>query len=235
MGRPRTKEADAPMTHRDLASLQPAIYAGDASKFDYLSPGSGDRGVVYGIKRCPDFTVVCFRGSANFLDWIKDFWAAADPFDHGKLGPVHPGFYIGMQTAWSQIAAATTGPYIMCGHSLGAAHATLCAALAELAGRKVLERVVWGEPMSGFQPLADLLADIPSTSYRNIVGKHYDRVTSVPFELLVERYVRAGHLTDVTAAPPSNDAWGPLAYHHMGLYLSATPETPCVSAQQAGA
>ena len=209
------------ITHRDLAKLQLDVYADYQRSFDYLADGRQDNGVVYGWKwHAEGFTSVSFRGSATFLDWIRDFWAAADPLAHGVFGPIHPGFDTGMEIAWQHIAARTDGPYVICGHSLGAAHATLATARAKRDGKRVIERVVWGEPMSGFQPLADYLGGIKSTSYRNAVGKHFDRVTSVPFELLIERYVRAGHLTDISAPPPDDDPWGPLRYHHMPLYVS---------------
>src|SRR5579859_421945 len=140
------------MTDHDLAQIQLAIYADAPPSPDYWSHlGTGD--MVYGIRRAEyaehgSVDVICFRGSVTFKDWLLDFAAFADPFIHSGLGPVHPGFYAGMDIAWQQIRAISRAPRIVIGHSLGAARAAVLTGLMVLDGQAPVQRVVWGEPKS---------------------------------------------------------------------------------------
>jgi hypothetical protein len=34
---------------------------------------------------------------------LRDAEAVADPLDHGALGPVHPGFFEGLQDLWTKL------------------------------------------------------------------------------------------------------------------------------------
>jgi Lipase (class 3) len=197
-----------------------ALYAGgDAWKtFDFVEPGSGDHDVCWALKRTAGVSVVCLRGSATFKDWFRDFDAAI-PWPHKGLGPVHPGFMLGMTEAYAEIQKHIAGPVVITGHSLGAARAAILAGLFILDGNKPLAKFVYGEPKPGFKQLASVCSEIPmSLSYRNATPNGHDLVTDVPLTFPPEEYVHSDVLTDVCAPPPANDEWGPLAWHHLQLY-----------------
>jgi hypothetical protein len=183
--------------------------------------------VVYGAKVVDGVTVIALRGSVTFRDWVRDLFAFACPVTHSRLGPVHPGFLYGMESAWADIQAHTSGPRVFIGHSLGAGRAAVLTALAALEGQAPVARVVWGEPKSGFAPMAGLIAGVPARSYRNGDGRHHDLVTDVPISFPPEDYLRSGHLIDICAVPEAAEvaSLGIFAWHHMPLYAAATPET----------
>jgi hypothetical protein len=129
-----------------------------------------------------------------------------------------------MDATWAEIKATTTGPYRVIGHSLGAGRAAILCGLMIADGAMPVERVVWGEPLSGFDRLAKLIAPIPARSYRNGDGRLlHDRVTDVPFSFPPEEFVRASTLIDVCAPPdgPIIARLGVFSWHHMALYLEA--------------
>lgn len=216
------------MTDRDLARIQAGVYErNDESHigWDDFERGDGDSGICWGCKVVGGVSVIALRGSVTFVDWIRDLWAFAPPFQHGVLGPVHPGFFCGMAVAWDQIRKRTKGPRVVIGHSLGAARAAVLCGLMVLDHEIPLARVVWGEPKPGFRKLADLIRSIPGRSYRNgDGGRHHDLVTDVPLSFPPEEYVRCGKLIDVQQVP-TDWSWGMFSWHSMSLYCQGTPET----------
>lgn len=165
--------------------------------------------------------ILVWRGSTTAVDWLEDFEHLALPVDDPVLGPVHPGFITGVRAVTSiwDAALATSKNLIICGHSLGAAHALLYAALAV---RLPISRVVvFGSPRPGMARLDGILAPVSITSYRNRdpATEHHDLVTDVPFRIppLLD-YVEPRGFTSMTAIPKPDDAWGPLAFHHAELY-----------------
>lgn len=219
------------MTHSDLAALQVEAYRWadglplDTTAFTYWQDGKHDADVMFGVKAGLDVTVVVFTGSRTPVDWFRDFMAIANPFAHDKLGPLHPGFQIGISGVWKWIKANTKPPWVIIGHSLGAARATVLTGYMCADGTPPMVRVVWGEPKSCFRPMADLIAaaNVQLTSYRNAKEKHHDIVTDVPYTLALEEYVRCGQLSDIYPTATAISAWGLLGLHHMPLYASATP------------
>lgn len=218
------------MSDYDLAQIQLGIY-GDlpqAPDWSYLdADGSHSGGVVWGAipAETPggQVTVLCLRGSITAGDWIRDFEAWPEKILDPRLGWVHAGFFAGMEQAWATMKATTKPPYIVIGHSLGAARAAILTGLMKCEGIAPTLRVVWGEPLSGFKQLATIIGDVPARSYRNghPTGMDHDLVTDVPFTLppaIV--WVRGSAVTDVFA-PPTGDLFsefGPWAWHHMPLY-----------------
>jgi hypothetical protein len=213
------------MTDKDLAQLQLGVYGQVAVAWDYFHTGRGGDDVVYGAKVIDGVTVIALRGSVTIRDWILDLFAFAPPVSHGRLGPVHPGFLCGMEAAWASVKEHTLAPRVFIGHSLGAGRVAVLTALAALDGQAPVARVVWGEPKSGFAPLAGIIAGVPARSYRNGDGRHHDLVTDVPISFPPEDYLRSGHLIDICAAPGPEitGALGIFAWHHMPLYAEATP------------
>src|ERR1700719_4991222 len=95
------------VTDADIANLCVAAYAYSGGPFvtwDYWEDGTNNDGVVYGIKIINGIDVVIFRGSTTFLDWRRDLdtWAES-PVEHPELGPLHSGFYEGMEETWLKI------------------------------------------------------------------------------------------------------------------------------------
>jgi hypothetical protein len=212
-----------------LAKLCESLYAYPGQQpetWAHYDDGAYSDGVCWAVKEIEDCSIVVLRGSTTAEDWRRDFQAFANPFHHDDLGPVHPGFLSGMRTVARELTATVpfSNKIILTGHSLGAARASILTGLLALGRRDgVIARVVFGEPRPGFQPLADLIKDVPGRSYRNVANGTHDLVTDVPFSIPPEDYVHPTALIDVSAAPGADLAarWGPFALHHMGLYVQA--------------
>jgi hypothetical protein len=179
-------------------------------------------GVNWYLKYIEGGTIVAFEGTHDLPDWERDF--AALPITIAAVGLVHPGFFFGMPEVWMTIKPLIQGNLYVCGHSLGAAHATLFAALAVRDGIKPARRVVLGEPRPGGAGLSDLLRDVPSASYCTVSGIRRDFVTCVPLALPDFAYQHPTVVTDLPAAitPEAENAYGELfACHYPPVYLAA--------------
>lgn len=207
------------------AELCLAVYGADAvtdKEFDVFDEGLDD-GVCWAIARAPDCDIIVLRGSVTAEDWVCDILAR--PFSDRRMGPVHSGFLLGLDHAWSDISRLLRGdvPVIIAGHSLGAARAALLTAIMMDAGRTPARRVAFGEPMPGFPQLADFIRPVPARSYCNSNGAAHDVVTDLPFNIPALRldYVHPVPRTFVTAAPAIDDSSGMFVLHHMPLYVDA--------------
>lgn len=213
------------MTDIEAAQMVVDLYAwndGDPfGGFDFIEPGEGDHGICWASKRVDGVDEITLRGSRKFIDWIRDFIALANPFAHGTLGPVHPGFLIGMPECWREIQARTKGPWKLKGHSLGAGRGRILQGLMKASGTPPLDCVFFGEPKPGFAHLGAYLQGMPSRSYRNGDSHHFDLVTAVPLTVPPEEYVHPVPLIEICAAPPLLSRLGPFSWHHMALYLKA--------------
>lgn len=223
------------VTDKDCADLMMGIYAYSGVApvdWDHYDAGADD-GVCYGVKLIGGTPVIAFRGSTTPEDWLRDFDCVALPFnDADGLGPVHPGFYLGLSRVLGEVrdflsrfpSAAhmghPNGPVIT-GHSLGAGRATLFAGLLKLSGVLPQRRVCFGEPKAGFAQLGAVIGDVTSVSYcaGDVAG--HDLVTDVPFSFPPEAYVHPATLTSLVVTPPANDPWGIFRYHHMAGYQAA--------------
>src|SRR5438270_6715240 len=108
-------------------------------------------GVQVGLRHVGDTDVIAFRGSVDAQDWLRDFqgW----PTLHPRLGYCHSGFLQGMDTVAEELGMAVAyqaRPFILTGHSLGAARALLVAGLF-VAQKKMLPSAVvtFGTPKPG--------------------------------------------------------------------------------------
>lgn len=211
---------------RDIARLCSAIYdhpVDDSVTWDHLDTGATD-GICWGVKRIGDVDVIVFRGSVTIEDWLRDICGFADPFRHDHLGPVHPGFLLGLEQVWAE-AKARLGPRVIVGgHSLGAGRAAILAGMMVLDMWSPVAIVTFGEPKPGFQKLADLVGGcVPGRVYCNGAGEQHDLVTDVPFSLPPEDYVHSRAMTIVHEAPSpaEKSGLGIFSFHHMRLYEAA--------------
>jgi surfactin synthase thioesterase subunit len=219
------------ITLRGLADLTAALYgeAGAPSvNWEYLSPAGAD--VYMGLVRADNRLLAVARGSVVFKDWVHDVTALARaPLAHPQLGKVHTGFYEGTEEAYRIIREHMRpgNELVLCGHSLGAAHADVLAGLALLDGVTPRYLCCWGEPRPGMQTLADMLRPLPGISFQNASRFRADLVTLVPFSFPPDEYVHPRELTRVTAPPGSSIIAdiGVFAWHHFTLYRSVTPMT----------
>lgn len=203
------------MTFKELSALEIGVY-GQMMGWAYFADVDG---AVFGVKNFGDVAAIVFRGSMTMLDFWHDVRAAANPLTHGRLGPVHPGFSEHMDDVWHIVREVTHGQQrVVVGHSLGAARAAVLSGLMTLDGEPPIARVVWGEPLSGFRTLADLIGPIPTWSFRNGLddnfGEH-DPIVDLPVATLVEKYARASKLMPVSA-PPRIEV-PTLDWHHMPI------------------
>lgn len=193
----------------------------------HFDTGDND-GICWGIVAAGDVDVVVFRGSVTMEDWLRDLDAWAKPWVHDELGPVHPGFMLGMEQVGRELVTMWRGKTIFAGHSLGAARATVLTALMLHAGYEQLGRVVFGEPKPGFRMLSDIVSEVPGRSYRTVgkpspgaTNSGHDLVTDLPFSFPPEEYMHPTPLINLPIEPPVASSWGPFLYHHMPLYAQA--------------
>lgn len=202
-----------------LADLCLALYEytwGPTETWDWAEHPSADDGVAWALKRLNGLDIIVLRGTTTVRDWARDLYALANPCQHDQLGPLHPGFFDGCQEAWVDMKKVIKNPYVIVGHSLGAARGAIITGLAVTEGsRKPVRRVSFGEPRPGFQRLRDVVSLIDTTSYRN----KWDVIPALPFHIGFETYVNSAPQTKIDIAPHGHAmAFGPFAAHHMQLY-----------------
>ncbi len=192
----------------------------DTAQFDHIIQAGGDA-VWAGVKLYPDCVAVAFRGSTTIEDWLHDFqtFMVNDP----DLGLVEQGFLVGVRDAHDQISPLVDRPLVVTGHSLGAAHAFLFAALQGLHKTPAAKVVTFGPPRPGGSTVRALLQDTPGFSYKN----GYDPVTDAPLDIpLVAPYIEPYPFIKLHAPPAENDPWGRyMGWHHIQNYVAALSET----------
>lgn len=229
--------ADPIAIDRECARLCAAIYRSATNNdpapepWDAFDIGADD-GVCWAIRRYPDHDKVVFRGSDNFGDWLRDFLAVAVvPVGHWQFGLIHPGFFMGLEHAWSEIRKLLRNPPVFTGHSLGAGRADQMCGLAKTDKIMPMRRVLFGEPKPGMRRFADYIADISGASYVNGDDASHDKVTDLAPSIPPVEYIHPSPLVRVTAAPPpaNHPLWletiwpalGMFEYHHAPLYEKA--------------
>jgi predicted lipase len=175
---------------------------------DQHSPHSGDSLARFGealekdIKRSGDYfgwvalnktsetVVITFRGTRGIDEWLKDVFIAPVPYPYagGAFGLVHAGFLVMYKSvrrsALALVEAVPSARYrrlIICGHSLGAAVATISAPdVFESIGRHVVPEVrTFASPRPGDLLFAKTLVaqGMSVLTHRN----RYDIVPTVPY------------------------------------------------------
>lgn len=156
----------------------------------------------------PEFSVLCFRGSDDLRDWITNLNAL--PAGWAGSGKAHRGFASALDAIWplaEATIARTNTPVIMTGHSLGAALATLAAALVQDA-----ELITFGSPRVGDAAFAKSFERRKGRSQRYVNNR--DMVCRLPTERLGYRHVATPVLIDpdgrVFERAPENEGFGSL-------------------------
>jgi len=132
------------------------------------------------------FTVLAFRGSNELRNWLTNLKTIPRTWEHG--GVVHAGFRSALRTLWGDLEPVLRDacePLFCTGHSLGAALATLAAAL-----RPPRAVYTFGSPRVGDQSFVERLA---ATRIHRVVH-HADLVPSLPPTIGPLRFRPAGEL-----------------------------------------
>lgn len=204
------------ITDFDIVDLIQLSYQPD-SRWDLRWSGPASDDLTVCVKHLGSAIAVIFPGTTDVQGWLRDFEALAEtPHDHPQLGPVHLGFWAGIEDAYDAVARSggLDGPVIVGGHSKGAAAAVLFAGLMAANGKSPIAIVTCGEPRAGMAPLVALLKPVPIRSYRN----RSDPVCDVPFTLPGFDYRHLRPFIALDEPAMAGDPWGPLADHHIELY-----------------
>lgn len=199
-----------------LATLCQAQYDG-ATIFDSAIQRGGD---CVALKNYPDCSVVIHEGSHDFLNWYNNFRAGL--VEVPDFGGVEEGFYINLPEMCADLLPLIpkNKPVYLTGHSRGAARAVIMAAMLVKQGYTVI-CVVFGCPKPGDAVLASILEDYECRWYRNTHDfEEQDFVCDVPIfcPITFKKFSHAGECVMIDVAPPENDSWGALAWHHLELY-----------------
>ena len=111
----------------------------------------------------PGCTVFAFRGTDPdcVADWLADI--DSDAVEAPGLGSVHRGFYRDALAVWGPLSQRVRGPFVLTGHSKGAAEAAVVAALLTLNGKPPARLTTFGMPRPG--TLAGTLDTVPGSDY----------------------------------------------------------------------
>lgn len=199
------------ITDRQLAEACQATYVG--------APQTWGTDCVHAfLSQVDDVQIIAFEGTQSPQEWVIDILGAfpADTkLDHDTLGVVHAGWYRDVcfirDAILDYMMSTKYGTrFAITGHSKGAAEALIFAAECVANGLSIERVTTFGTPHPG--DLNGYLAHIPGADYRN----NDDPVWDVPPFLPHPR----GRIQKFISIPPMvDDPWGPLASHHMGLYL----------------
>lgn len=173
-----------------------------------------------------DFDVIAFRGSKSVLDWVRDFQVI--PVYHPRLGMVHEGFVQGIEPVvvprLLKFIQDRNRPYILTGHSLGAARACVVAGLMSITplfnGSTVPPAavVLAGCPRPGFKTLSEVINS--GGGKVRIYKNRRDPVADVPS--LLPFWVKPS--ADILVDAGDSGEHSLFADHHMPLYLKGVEE-----------
>lgn len=137
-----------------------------------------------------DFIILAFRGSSNFVDWIKDLRRTQINFEEGQ-GKVHLGFYQTVKNMRDPINEVMTEirrnnqKLFITGHSLGGAQALLSPFMCDSL-KDFHQITTFGQPRVGDKKFRDWVNPQidsdkgESSKYFRVVNK-LDPVTAIPY------------------------------------------------------
>jgi triacylglycerol lipase len=146
------------ITDARLAELCAETYDGNPMTFE-------TEGVHFRITVEDNQNVIAFRGSANVMDWLRDFDVLSR--DITKLGALQAGFQLDASQAWARIPDDNV---ILTGHSKGGADAQVIAGMLCAAGLPPLKLTTFGAPRicwTSTDAICALLLKVPGSDYRN--------------------------------------------------------------------
>jgi hypothetical protein len=145
-------------------------------EIDFFNVGDTEAALVKPLETSsPQFAALVLRGTNDPRDWLTDFKAIPHRWAGGGL--VHKGFADALHSVWDKVTASLDKnvpadcPLFIAGHSLGAALATLAAAL-----RRPRGLYTYGSPRVGDDDFGETLAGV--NNFR--VVNNRDVVTTVP-------------------------------------------------------
>lgn len=202
------------ITDAELVGLMAKLYAPGPTDFDHIGNPGGDDGVCWGLKHYPDCDALIFRGSMTKEDWFRDVISELGaPPQKGltNLGFLPLGFDDGVGDAVKAATQVAVGrnPWIIGGHSLGAARAAIAAGISRPA---VTRLVLCGCPRPGTTALRAYLAGLNIHSYRNLSDPVCDVPTCPP-------WCDVGEFIRLQQAPAAGDI-SIFRDHHIELYLA---------------
>jgi hypothetical protein len=157
---------------------------------------------------------VAIGGSDEAEDWVRNLRTL--PWRSPELKCFcHIGFFKSARAAYPAILQRVYAAerVIVCGHSKGAAEATILAALLKTAGVNVVKLITFGSPRAGFSALANRCR-FPVERYVN----GHDPVPHVPpSALLILRYRHVGD--EIRLSHPDNP--GGIMDHFLHRYRAA--------------
>lgn len=184
-----------------------------SQKAFFLSPETDTQAMLVEREVDPKFAVLVFRGTEQKLkEFITDLRVGGDAL--GRDGyAIHDGFRTALESVWPRIEPAIDGltsPLFYCGHSLGAALATLAAEK-----RRPQALYTFGSPLVGNGVFAATLNGLPV--FR--VVDDWDLVTTVPPEAFGFEHV--GEVRKLVE-PPRGFSFNPIDW----LRLAFSPAKP---------
>ena len=144
--------------------------------------------------------ILCFRGTE--ADKIRDIASDAEALQtEGPWGKAHRGFSRALDQVWDEIVPAIqemrqNGQSLwICGHSLGAALATMCAARLAKSGTEINGIYTYGQPRVGDPVFSDEYDKALRPRHYRFVNNN-DIVTRVPLPKVEVRSIKIeyGHV-----------------------------------------
>ncbi|MDX1564932.1 MAG: lipase family protein [Phycisphaeraceae bacterium] len=175
----RSTEAEAGSDVEPIAGA--ALAEAGWREKQWAREGTGECALIEATDR--DLAVLVFKGTSRLSDWLANFDVV--PSKWVGTGRVHRGFASVAEKLWEPFAEALQAHrnIFYTGHSLGAALATLTAALHPPTGL-----CTFGSPRVGDEAFAESLAGVPI----HRVVNHTDAVVRVPPSAAPFHYMHVG-------------------------------------------
>jgi hypothetical protein len=206
-----------PLSDLQIVDLLQSQYSGAEGVFDVVQVTDE---CSWAFKSLPDEDIICFQGSANIPDWIRDF--EGEMVFLRNIGGVHLGMYSPLPKVLEIVKTLIQPekPKKICGHSLGGGETNIFTVMLDEAGYSVMETITFGCPTALDAEACGYLAPYPNRSYWNYRDAlHHDPVGNVAVHIPgIAPYMPRQKIL-VNSPPPSGDSWGDvLGWHHLQRY-----------------